>query len=209
MRYRVTKFLLKMLVRLGCTYRYEYINKEFKENILKFSPHKHYIYAIWHQNILAAAYMAKDSSHILMVSPSRDGDIVCDVLGSYRYVFARGSSSREGKDAMLQMIHTMNTDKIPAGIAVDGPRGPFKIPKHGIFKVAQKTAVPIIPLCIYPKKFWELNSWDRFRLPMPFTTITVFYGTPIYVDRDMEGSYFSVLSEKLKDTLEKLEQKFS
>ena len=207
MRYYVLKFLLKLIVRLGHTYRYKYINKEFKEHILKSSPNKNYIHAFWHQNILAAANLTIDVPHILMSSLSRDGDIIHDIFGRYGYVFARGSSSRGGKDALLQMIRQMNSEKLPGVITVDGPKGPFKVPKHGIFKVAQKTQTPIIPLCLYPEEFWEFNSWDRFRLPKPFTTIIVLYGNPIYVGPEMDNSHFSVLSEKLKKALEELEKK--
>ena len=200
-----TRFIVKLIFLLRYTYRYKFVNPEIKNHLLQSIPKTNYLYAFWHQNAFMAFCVTVGSPHISITSPSRDGDIVADILTPFGYEILRGSSSRGGLAAMLEMIHAMKAKNIPGGFGIDGPKGPLKIPKYGIFKIAQRTGVPILPLCLYPKSFWEFNSWDKFRLPKPFTTIYVFYGQPIYVDSKWDKSQLPELSQQLKDVLDKAE----
>ncbi len=205
--FRIMEFFLRIFVYLRCTHRYEFLNKEFKKTILKSVPDNNYLYAIWHQNTLLAINVLIYSPHVSMVNISEYGEILINVLKVFpQHFFVRGSSARKGRDAMHQMIHQMKTKKMPGILAVDGPYGPIKKPKYGIFKMAQKIGVPIIPLCIYPKNFWECKTWDKFRIPKPFTKVSVFYGDPIYVGSKLDTSQLLILVEKLKDALEKGEK---
>ena len=205
--FRIMELLLRILVYLRYTHRYVFLNPELKETLLKSAPDNNYIYAVWHQNTLLTVNMMMDYPHVVMVNISEYGEILMNVLRPLpQHIFVRGSSARKGKDAMYEMIHQIKTKKMPGILTIDGPCGPVKEPKYGIFKMAAKTAAPIIPLCIYPKSFWECNTWDKFRIPKPFTKISIFFGDPIFVGPTLEASQLPLLAKKLKDALEKGEK---
>ena len=69
-------------------------------------------------------------------------------------------------------------------VAVDGPRGPYGIPKPGVIMTAARVGVPIIPAAVTADKVWQFNSWDKMFIPKPFSAVTVTYGEPIHVAAD-------------------------
>ena len=134
--------------------------------------------------------------------------MVAFLLSKMNFIPVRGSSSRGGKEVMNQTIKQLKKDDniYPAAITIDGPRGPAKVPKMGIIEIARQAHQPIIPYSAIPKKYWEFNSWDKFRLPMPFTKIFVIYGDPIMVDPDLNKDDYQEVSEKITNELEQLEK---
>ncbi len=171
-------FLLLKIVK--CTYRFEYQNTEILLQQEKLS--RSYILAIWHQNILASILAHLDRKYSMIISPSKDGEYVAKVCEYFGHEPIRGSSSKGGVKALINSIRSLKLG-IPSAVAVDGPRGPLYNIKPGVFEMAKKSGVPIIPLTVTPKKYWTFKrSWDQFRFPRPFTKIIIHYGEPIYIN---------------------------
>ena len=183
------------------SYRYRFVNADSLEEIKSKSPGRSYIYAVWHQNILGSILSQIGNSHVVIVSASKDGELVAVTLEKLGNLTARGSSRKGGKKAMLEMIHKMQ-DGTPAAISVDGPKGPPREVKFGIIELAKITGLPIIPLIVYPEKFWSFKkSWDQFRVPKPFTRIIVRVADPIYVDKETPRDNFPQICQQLKSSL--------
>lgn len=194
---KVEAFFMYLITRLiGATYRFDFRDREKFKEIGKIHPNGSYIIACWHQNIIASILANCHRPHVCIVSPSNDGEHVALTLKFLGHVTARGSSSRGGAQAMLEMIHYID-DGYPGAITVDGPRGPALQPKKGVFEIAKVTGAPIVPLITLPEKYWEFNSWDKFRLPKPFTKILVRYGEPMVIDKNVQASDWPRLSEEL------------
>jgi lysophospholipid acyltransferase (LPLAT)-like uncharacterized protein len=68
-------------------------------------------------------------------------------------------------------------------ITPDGPRGPVYKLQPGIIKVAQMTGAPIVPVHTQCSAYWELRSWDGFRIPKPFSTITATFESSFTIPR--------------------------
>lgn len=123
----------------------------------------------------------------LMISKSRDGDIIAGVAERTGWQAVRGSSSRGGSEALKVMLASMKTTRI-CGHVVDGPRGPFGGVKMGLIKLAQASGAVIAPFFVTADRAWYFNSWDRFQLPKPFAKVTLRYEDPIKLakttDRD-------------------------
>ena len=193
---RLTVFLLKK------TYRLKSLNN------LPEAPDRNYVYALWHQDTLSTMYTFLDAPpHGCVISRSKLGRMFSSVLKKYGHISAQGSSSRGGRRALLEIIRMMNTHKVSSFCAIDGSRGPAKVPKHGVFKIAEKTGAPIIPLSAYPIHHWELSSWDKCRFPKPFTTIIVYYGPPIKITDRLNSDELEKYSLQLKEVLDQGEQK--
>jgi hypothetical protein len=71
-------------------------------------------------------------------------------------------------------------------ITPDGPRGPRERVKSGVVYLASRTALPVVPVATAARRAWVFNSWDRFRVPHPFTRVMVGYGVPIAVPPELD-----------------------
>lgn len=187
---------------LNLTWRYRYHHQAFAENSLK--QGKPYIFALWHQQLSMSLFGYIGTPHVIVISPSFDGQIVSNVAEWLGNSVCRGSSSRGGMKALKGMIRFL-AKGLPAAITVDGPKGPAKEVKEGIFQLAKLSSTPIVPLVCVPSRSWCLKkSWDRFLFPKPFATIHLLHGEPISVARDCV--HFSELQKRLLDEMTRLEE---
>ena len=82
---------------------------------------------------------------------------------------------------------------------VDGPRGPKGVVKPGLISMAGVSGAVILPLIVSAKKAWILGSWDRFMIPKPFSEVTIEWGQPLVVPRDLDSRG----QEELRTEIEK------
>ena len=152
---------------------------------------KKIIAACWHSRILLVSYLYKGWNAAILVSRSKDGEIIARILEKQGHEAIRGSSTRGGLRALSRLIKGLKENKRPAVIIPDGPQGPRFIVQPGVIALAKKTGSPILPISYSAKKIKVFNSWDRFILPFPFTTCRIVYGNPVYVpqkaDRETEA----------------------
>ena len=133
-----------------------------------------------------------------IVSKSKDGEILSNVLTRWSYKIARGSSSSGGKEALDELIQSVQENHF-AALTPDGPRGPALEIKNGALALAFKTKLPLIPVSInYSRKKILSKSWDRFEIPMPFSTCEIIIGDKIPYDSVIEGEALNVFKNKLK-----------
>jgi lysophospholipid acyltransferase (LPLAT)-like uncharacterized protein len=111
----------------------------------------------------------------IMISQSRDGEIVADVAKRVGWFPVRGSSSKGGPRAMRLVIEALKKSGLAAHI-VDGPRGPAGRIKAGVIRIAHGTGAVIVPFYTSADRAWYFNSWDRFMLPKPFARVTLRFG---------------------------------
>lgn len=138
--------------------------------------------AIWHAELFALTGYGMcrlDGRLATVVSESRDGEIIAQVLERIGYGTARGSSTRGGLKAIIALKRHMDQGRIGV-ITVDGPRGPRHKVKDGAVYLAHKTGALLIPVRSRPsaKHVFE-RSWDRFELPRPFCRCPVYFGKPL------------------------------
>ncbi len=132
----------------------------------------------WHQHFFALIHhftSYRDASPAIMISRSRDGELIAGVARMAGWYTARGSSSRGGRDAMHEMIERLKTHGLGAHI-LDGPTGPAGVVKKGAVKMAMDSGAAIVPVYTVPGSHWHVNSWDRFIIPKPFSRVTIKFG---------------------------------
>ncbi|KAF0241730.1 MAG: hypothetical protein FD180_4289 [Planctomycetota bacterium] len=183
-------------------------NEEYTAHRL-LGERKNVIFALWHDRILFTMwYMAyrfrpHGPRFCLMISASKDGDILAGATYRFRGDAVRGSSSRKGREALLAMM-----DRLELGqngvITPDGPRGPRNRAHAGITLLAQKSGVPIVPVIAGAKYAYRFRSWDRFMLPLPGTPIRLVYGDPIWVPPNADDAMREHFRKKLEDDLNAL-----
>ena len=138
-----------------------------------------------------------------MVSASKDGGFLAAILERFRVVPVRGSSSRRGSQALLELT-TLAGRGIDLAITPDGPRGPCYKVQDGVLALAQLTGLPIVPFSYRAVWKIELKSWDRFQIPLPFTRCEMNAGHPVYVPRDISDADREAMRSRLEQTLKEL-----
>ncbi|HQL90687.1 MAG TPA: lysophospholipid acyltransferase family protein [Syntrophales bacterium] len=146
----------------------------------------------WHQQFFSAirhfqSYAPYRPS--LMISHSRDGDIIAGVAEKSGWHAVRGSSSRGGGSALKEMVERLRQSRL-AGHIVDGPKGPAGVVKAGAISLARATGAVIVPLFTSADRAWYFNSWDRFMIPKPFARVTLRFGRMIDLNDAREGEDF-------------------
>ena len=115
-----------------------------------------------------------------MTSRSADGEYIARVIQRFGFHAIRGSSSRGGSQALLEM-RTLIENNGTAVFTIDGPRGPRYVAKRGPILLASMTGAPIIPFYVAVRSAWVLKSWDRFVVPKPFSRIHTHFSEMIHV----------------------------
>lgn len=192
-----------LVVVIGKTVKFEIENIEKFENIIEAG--KIPIYTFWHNNIFLGTYYFKNRKIIVMSSRSFDGEYIARFIKRLGYGTIRGSSTRGGVGALIEMVRMMKKG-LPCGFAIDGPKGPKYEAKSGVCVLAKKTGNPIMPFVVLPQNYWEINSWDNLQIPKPFSRALVKIGEPIYVepnatDKDIENKRLEL--QKILDELVK------
>ena len=162
------------------------------------------IYCIWHNRLALCMklYFAfgKNRSKTGMaglVSASKDGALLAAILERFGILPVRGSSSRRGPQALLE-LKTWAERGYDLAITPDGPRGPRYIVQDGAMSLAQITGLPVVPVSYFLKWKIRLKSWDGFQIPLPFSICEVTAGKIFHVPRDIPD----VAREELRKQLE-------
>lgn len=141
---------------------------------------ENFIYIFWHSKMLTGWYIFRNKNSSALVSQSKDGDILDNLLKKWGYNVVRGSSSKGGKEALDKLTELVKSGS-NAVITPDGPRGPVRQLKNGPLIISNKSNVPIIPVSIiYKKKKILGKSWDKFEIPFPFSECIITFGSKYY-----------------------------
>ncbi|MFB3844339.1 MAG: lysophospholipid acyltransferase family protein [Candidatus Cloacimonadaceae bacterium] len=161
------------------------------------------IFMFWHRDILLMTLHRIGSDACVAISSSQDGELIAGPVEELGFVTARGSTNRQGSNAYRMMLRMAKERQL--GITPDGPKGPSKVIQPGVARIAYTAQVPIIAVAMHADREWIFHSWDKFRLPKPFCTVTAIYGEPFYIKTREEldnaipalTNLFAELEEKL------------
>lgn len=151
------------------------------------SGNKPAIFAIYHQRIAGLPGVLADCRRLsVLISQSRDGEIIARALSALGYAITRGSSKRGAVQGSLQTIEAAAAGLCPV-IVVDGPRGPLYEVKPGIIRLAQLTGLPIVPFVFSARSSWLFWGWDKFVGPLWGSPLLCIFGDPIVVPAECTG----------------------
>jgi lysophospholipid acyltransferase (LPLAT)-like uncharacterized protein len=186
---RAFAWLIFVLIRAGsATLRYRWNDRSGYINVPARGPA---IYCVWHNRLALSMpayfnYVKKYSRApglAAMVSASRDGGFLTGILECFNVQPVRGSSSRRGPQALLELT-TWAERGYDLAITPDGPRGPVYVVQDGVMSLAQLTGLPIVPVSYNLGWKIRVKSWDRFQIPLPFSRCEMIYAKPIFVSRE-------------------------
>jgi lysophospholipid acyltransferase (LPLAT)-like uncharacterized protein len=162
--------------------------------------------AFWHGRILPATYYFRRRGIVVITSENFDGEWIAGIIERFGYGTARGSTSRGGRKALLQLTRDLAAGK-PAGFTLDGPRGPARVAQPGAVWLAKATGNPVLPFHLEASRAWTLNSWDRTQIPKPFATVAIAMGEPFQVAADAGDDALERARVMLEERLKALESR--
>jgi lysophospholipid acyltransferase (LPLAT)-like uncharacterized protein len=167
---------------VGRTSLIVWVNRSIREE--QEAEGKGFIYAFWHGRQVFLVYLHQNDQLATIISQSKDGELIARVCKNFGLGAVRGSSSKGGSEALLQM-KTLLDQGTRVAFTPDGPRGPLRQVQPGVLYLAQKTGRPIVPVAFGAKKKWVFRGrWDEFVVPKPFNRIAMVYGEAIQVKPD-------------------------
>ena len=181
---------------LTCRIRWEGL-EEYLENF----KDQAVIIMLWHENIiivprLMARYCSKNK-YAPVISKSRDGQLltysVMKVVPNNKIIEVPHNARHKALKGMLKAIK----EKYHIVITPDGPKGPCHKIKPGMLYAAQRQKTAIIPLRWSSTKIWNLKSWDKMKIPKPFSTINVVIGPEVKLPED-KSEQIKILENSLE-----------
>lgn len=171
------------------------------------------IYCVWHNRLVLSmpAYFGyvrkrnRSSGLAAMVSASKDGAFLAAILECFNVQPVRGSTSRRGPQALLELT-TWAQRGFDLAITPDGPRGPCYEVQDGVMSLAQITGLAIVPFSFYIRWKLRVNSWDRLQIPLPFSYCEMRVGRPVRVPREATETERARLRQELETILRGLSQ---
>ncbi|MGH7710724.1 MAG: lysophospholipid acyltransferase family protein, partial [Gemmatimonadaceae bacterium] len=117
------------------------------------------IFAFWHATMLPLLWQHRHEGVAVLISAHSDGEIIARICEALGYRTIRGSTSRGGARALVELTRALE-DGVAVAITPDGPRGPVHSVAPGIVYASQRTQVPIIPIGVRASRAWRLATWD-------------------------------------------------
>ena len=163
------------------------------------------IFALFHGAHFPTLRAYRDQGAYVIASSSADGEILTRILASFGFKTVRGSSSRGGTRALADLTRHVKAGS-HAAIGVDGPRGPRHHVKAGVILLAKLTGGSIIPSAASLSRYWQINSWDRYRIPKPWSRALVVFDEPMTVPPDADNDLIEAKRVELQQRLLSLQQ---
>ena len=164
------------------------------------------IYVFWHERIFLTTYWWRNRRIVVLTSRSFDGEYIARFIQRFGYGAVRGSSTRGGVGAIVEMVRLMRNGCTTA-FTIDGPKGPPRLVKPGAVLLAKKSGHPICPVTMALERRWIASTWDSFQVPKPFSRACVFVAPPIYVPADADEAELETKNKQLQATLDELTER--
>jgi lysophospholipid acyltransferase (LPLAT)-like uncharacterized protein len=184
-----------VVLLLGSTWRVREIRTERVENA--HGEGRPAVYVFWHGVLLPLTYTHRRRNIQVLTSLHRDGEIISRILLGLGFGVLRGSSTRGSARGLMQML-SRALNGLDVAITPDGPTGPARSVKRGVFYVTEKSGGALFPVGVAASRVKHLGSWDSFAIPLPFSRVVVVYEGPLRWD---ESAPFEDKASLLKDAL--------
>ena len=186
-----------LLRALGATWRWRVSGAEHVQVIE--TAGRQPILSCWHGRILPGIVYFQRRGIVVIISENFDGEWIARIIQKFGYATARGSTSRGGPKALRQLVRDVKSQGV--AFTLDGPRGPALVAQPGAVWLAKATGNPLLPFHCEAASSWTLGSWDGTQIPMPFTTLAMAMGEPLYVPRDADAAALEAWRLRLEQSL--------
>lgn len=184
----VAPFLAAWVIRLlRSLMRIEFVGEERLRTF--WERREHVILAFWHDQLLLMVKGYRGPGAKILISASKDGELIARTMHYFGQGAVRGSSTRGGRAAFKAMLE-LAREPFDLVFTPDGPKGPRHTIKEGVVALARLTGRPVIPMAFACSRGHRFASWDRFLLPFPFSRGVFSFGPAVHYDANESPADF-------------------
>lgn len=192
--------IIRLIYRL---LRVEYVGEETLKRF--WARGEHVILPYWHEQTLLMVFAYRGPKVNVLISESKDGELLARTMRYFSVGAVRGSSSRGGRAAFKALL-ALGREKVDLVLTPDGPRGPRRELKDGVIQLARLTGRPVVPMAFSCSRGMRFSSWDRFLFPFPFGRGVYAFGEPLFFSKEEGVDHFRErLQTAMKDVQRKAE----
>ena len=179
-----------------------YLTCKKEYHVPKSISNKPYIVAFWHGEILMNPFLykkiMKNAKMSLIISNHFDGEMIAKSISFFGFDTIRGSTSKGAIKVLKESFRKIDQGYSIA-ITPDGPRGPRHSVADGVVAIAQKKGLEIITFNYKASSFWQLNSWDKFIIPKPFSTLSFYASEPFSIAGMQKDEAKDMIKQRLQE----------
>jgi 3-deoxy-D-manno-octulosonic-acid transferase len=146
-----------------------------------------FIMAMWHgQFMMLSDLNTREFNVSAMVARHGDAEVMARILQHFGIGAIRGAGAgrrrknRGGAYAFRTAHRALENGTIVAMTADVPPSNP-RVAGEGIVALARLSGRPIIPVAAATSRYIVLDTWSKMTINMPFSTLAVVAGDPIFV----------------------------
>lgn len=192
--FRLVPFVASWIIRLlRWSIRARIVGEEFPRGF--WQRDEPVILCFWHDQLLLMVMGYRGPGARILISASKDGEIIARTMEHFGQGAVRGSSSRGAKAAFRELVE-LGRQPHDLVFTPDGPKGPRHEVKMGVVQLARITGRPVIPMAFACSRGHRFASWDRFLLPYPFARGVYSFGEPLHFSKGESPEDFQVRLQK-------------
>jgi lysophospholipid acyltransferase (LPLAT)-like uncharacterized protein len=165
------------------------------------------IYAYFHGQMYLLLGLAPRSQMNLLVSNSRDGEMIARAAEGMGFRVTRGSKTEGGTRGARNLLGKAAEEGASMVFAVDGPRGPKEKVKPEVIRLASLSQLPIIPIVGEARTRDLMKSWDQYNCPYIHSPIVSIYGKPLFIPANLDQAQTESLRLELETYMVQLKAK--
>jgi len=165
------------------------------------------LFCVWHETTFYCFYFYKNRKACALMEASKKGDVLAAMANNFGFKDFRITDNTGDRTSVKGTIRFIKYIKEghDGVIAIDGPNGPYHIPKPGAFQIAQKSESIIVPVGVwYSKKIILKNRWDKYQFPLPFSKCIVQIGDPIALPSEFNETSIAAKTKELGEVVSRL-----
>ena len=179
------------------------INLEIPKNY--WDNRKPFILAFWHSQLMMISFTWTNKYKINIIASNHSDGRFGALVGRF-FKLNNIPRSSKNSNASLKIIYKLVKNNEYIGITPDGPRGPKEKVSAGIIKLASSLEIPIIPCGYWSNRNFQLNSWDRFLITLPFSKCYFVWSDPINIEKEIQNNNISEQQIILEERLNQITQ---
>ena len=167
-------------------------------------PDEQHVCVTWHGELFmspqAYRHIHKKHSASAIISSHFDGSLIAGTLSWLNIRPLRGSSKKGATQVLKEAFKSIKLGE-EVLITPDGPRGPRHSLSDGAIGIARKSKLPVFVMNFKAKNFWQVNSWDKFVIPKPFTKVDFYMQSISLEGMELEEAKVYLLGKMLDNTI--------